>query len=512
MSAAGPLTAHRPERVAVVIPAKNEAERIEATIGAAQAITGVDLVVVVDDGSSDATSAVAMGADALVVRHKTNQGKAAAMATGAQMIALRENAERADGGAGFSEELHAEPRAPGHTGPLPVIDGDAPPPRALLFLDADMEGSATAAQPLVDAVLGEGVDMAIALLPPQAGAGGMGIVVGTARRGIERATGWTATQPLSGTRCITRETWDECQPLAPGWGVETSLTIDALTGGFWVKEIHAELRHRATGSDLRGRLHRAAQLRDVVRALARKRHVLPEEPADEELEVLEPPEALATAETVPEPAAEQDEPNAAPTTDEINETDGSDEHEDHRAADDEPEAAVDEADVWSVVPEVANAQQPDTEPSSDVPSVPDLAEEPPPLEDDAARAERRRERLVTLPVDGHFSDEETRALGDQDVEALDRRLRALPVDGSFAPDDVVYLAGIDLDALAARLRSAPVEGRFEPEHAVIVASHLAVPEPELPGSIRPPLSADEYTSLVVHAAVDAGNADPDENA
>ena len=47
MSAAGPLTAHRPERVAVVIPAKNEAERIEATIASARGIPGVDLVVVV---------------------------------------------------------------------------------------------------------------------------------------------------------------------------------------------------------------------------------------------------------------------------------------------------------------------------------------------------------------------------------------------------------------------------------------------------------------------------------
>ena len=281
MSAAGPLTAHRPERVAVVIPAKNEAERIEATIVAAREIQGVDLVVVVDDGSTDATSAVAMGADALVVRHKTNRGKAAAMATGAQMVAIREDAERADGGAGFSEELHAEPRSPGHTGPLPVIDGKDRTPRALLFVDADMESSVTTAQPLVDAVLGEGVDMAIALLPPQAGAGGMGIVVGTARRGILRATGWEATQPLSGTRCITRETWEACQPLAPGWGVETSLTIDALTGGFWVKEIETSLAHRATGKDLRGQLHRAAQLRDVVRALARRRHVLPDEPADD---------------------------------------------------------------------------------------------------------------------------------------------------------------------------------------------------------------------------------------
>ena len=204
MSAAGPLTAHRPERVAVVIPAKNEAERIEATIASARGIPGVDLVVVVDDGSSDATSAVAMGADALVVRHKTNRGKAAAMATGAQMVAIQEGAERADGGESFSEELHAEPRSPGHTGPLPVIDASDPVPRALLFLDADMGETAAAAQPLVEAVLGEGVDMAIALLPPQPGAGGMGVVVRTARRGIERATGWEAAQPLSGTRCITR--------------------------------------------------------------------------------------------------------------------------------------------------------------------------------------------------------------------------------------------------------------------------------------------------------------------
>ena len=144
MSAAGPLTAHRPERVAVVIPAKNEAERIEATIASARGIPGVDLVVVVDDGSSDATSAVAMGADALVVRHKTNRGKAAAMSTGAQMVAIQEGAERADGGESFSEELHAEPRSPGHTGPLPVIDASDPVPRALLFLDADMGESAAA--------------------------------------------------------------------------------------------------------------------------------------------------------------------------------------------------------------------------------------------------------------------------------------------------------------------------------------------------------------------------------
>ena len=445
MSTAGPLTANRPERVAVVIPAKNEAERIEATILSARRIPGVDLVVVVDDGSSDATSAVAMGADALVVRHKSNRGKAAAMATGAQLVAIREGAERADGGESFSEELHAEPREPGHTGPLPVIDPGEGAPRALLFLDADMGDSAEAAQPLVDAVLGEGVDMAIALLPPQAGASGMGIVVRTSRRGIQRATGWEPTQPLSGTRCITRETWEACLPLAPGWGVETSLTIDALTAGFWVKEIPAELHHRATGKDLRGQLHRAAQLRDVVRALARKRHLAPD--------LQDPDLGAAERSTLEEP-----EQAPLPT--------GTRDHDQEK--------------TWTVVP------QKDAEAAAD-------------------RAEQRRTTLADLPVSGEFSDDQTRELGDVDAAELDRLLRDLPVTGDFAPDDIVFLADTDLETLAVRMHDAPVASRFAPEHAVIIASHLEAEEPAIPESLAAPLSPEEYTSLVVHAAVEAEN-------
>ena len=45
--------------VAVVIPAKDEAQRIRATVRAAAELPGVDLVVVVDDGSVDGTGAVA---------------------------------------------------------------------------------------------------------------------------------------------------------------------------------------------------------------------------------------------------------------------------------------------------------------------------------------------------------------------------------------------------------------------------------------------------------------------
>lgn len=273
----------RPERVAVVIPAKDEAQRIEATVTAALSMDRVDLVVVVDDGSTDSTAAIAKGAGADVVRHRTNRGKADAMATGARVVAMREEVERANSRGEFPDLI--EEAEPGHTGPLPVVhngddDGLGAPPRALLFIDGDMQQSAANAQPLVAAVLDHGVDMAIATLPPQEGASGMGLVVRTSRNGIQKATGFEAVQPLSGTRCITRETWDAVQPLAAGWGVETGLTIDALDAGFWVKEIPADLSHRATGRDMRSQLHRAAQLRDVVKALRARRHLSPNDPLD----------------------------------------------------------------------------------------------------------------------------------------------------------------------------------------------------------------------------------------
>lgn len=232
-------TASRLGRVAVVIPAKDEAERIATTIEAALAIEGVGLVVVVDDGSSDGTAERAVAAGAQVVSHERNRGKAAAMETGAARAA----------------ELDA-----------------ADHPRALLFIDADLGQSAVAAGMLAEPVLAGEADMTIALIPPQATAGGgSGRVVRLARRGIKRATGWTATQPLSGTRCLSRPAFDAAVPLAPGWGVETGLTIDLITAGFRVIEVPCELHHRVTGSDFGGQVHRAEQYRDVWRALLRRR-------------------------------------------------------------------------------------------------------------------------------------------------------------------------------------------------------------------------------------------------
>lgn len=227
------------QRVAVVIPAKDESRRIAATVRAARAIPHVDLVLVVDDGSEDSTQHVARDAGAVVVRHSHNRGKAAAMETGAAVVAMRDTPDR--------------------------------PPRLLLFIDGDLGESAVNTAPLVPPVLEGSADFSIALLPPQVGAGGRGIVVGAARRAIAAMTGWTPTQPLSGMRCLTREAFEAATPLARGWGVETGMTIDLLRQGFTAVEVPCELRHRASGSDLRGQLHRAAQYRDVQLAVNARR-------------------------------------------------------------------------------------------------------------------------------------------------------------------------------------------------------------------------------------------------
>jgi glycosyltransferase involved in cell wall biosynthesis len=222
--------------VVVVIAAFNEQLRVAATIGSAMQIPGVAAVVVADDGSTDQTARIAAAAGARVARHVRRRGKAAAMMTGA--------AAAVEVGCGVNP---------------------------LLFLDADLEGSAVNAGLLVEPVLAGTADMTIAVFPPGAGGGGHGFVKRLAAAGIAQATGWHATAPLSGQRCLSRDLFDAVQPLARGFGVETGLTIDALRHGARVVECPAQLSHRVTGPSWRDRRHRARQYRDVWRALAARR-------------------------------------------------------------------------------------------------------------------------------------------------------------------------------------------------------------------------------------------------
>lgn len=214
-----------------LVPARNEEDIVGATVRALRALE-LDEVVVVDDASTDATAAAALGAGATVIRIPRRAGKGRAMEG-----ALRR---------------------------LPDAD-------VWLFADADL-GDSAAGLGAILAATGHGVDLAIAVLPPQEG-GGLGTVRRFAAWAIRRLAGVRTMAPLSGQRALTRACLVAVRPLAPGFGVETAMTIDAARAGFRVEEIAVPgLTHRATGRGLRGFVHRGRQGVEIVAAvLARVR-------------------------------------------------------------------------------------------------------------------------------------------------------------------------------------------------------------------------------------------------
>jgi hypothetical protein len=213
--------------VVALVAASEEAARIAATVSAVQDLA--DEVVVVDDGSKDATSSAALVAGATVLRASRRRGKGRA---------LEEALER------------------------------LPPADVWLLVDGDLGRTASRLAPLVAALREGRADVAIAAFP-KLGGGGFGMVKGTAARLIRAACGFDAREPLSGQRALTAAALAAVRPLAPGFGVEVGMTIDAVRAGLRVIEIPIEgLSHRPTGRGPRGFAHRARQGADILAAVA----------------------------------------------------------------------------------------------------------------------------------------------------------------------------------------------------------------------------------------------------
>lgn len=216
----------RGETVAVV-PAYNAAASVGATVRALLDDSRVARVVVVDDGSSDATAdeARAVGDRVIVVRHAVNGGKGAAMVTGAAA---------------------------------------APDADTLVFVDADLGSTAGS---VVDLVESARPDALVVGVPVSAdGRGGFGIVRDLASSGIESAVGVRPRSALSGQRVIPRELFDQIT-IAHRFGVETAMTIDAVRLGYTLIEVDIAADHHHRGKTAAGFAHRAGQGVDIVRAL-----------------------------------------------------------------------------------------------------------------------------------------------------------------------------------------------------------------------------------------------------
>jgi glycosyltransferase involved in cell wall biosynthesis len=227
--------------VLALVPARDEAERVGATVRALRDLPGVTEVLVVSDGSTDATAASALEAGAHCLDLPRNLGKGGAVNAGLAALMGR------------------------------VAERLSPEPAALLLADADLAETAGRLGRLLDPVLNGHADLAIADLPAQQGAGGFGVAMGLARRGIANATGRRMSEPLSGQRAVRWEALPALLPFAPDFGIEVAMTIDALRAGLRVVEIEIDLHHNPTGKDLSGLLHRARQARAIARELSRRR-------------------------------------------------------------------------------------------------------------------------------------------------------------------------------------------------------------------------------------------------
>lgn len=217
--------------VVAVVAARDEAERIAATVAALLDIPGVDRVVVADDGSRDDTAARAAGAGAAVTRRSRPRGKGAALEAGID---------------------------------LALAGG---PARVVLLADGDLGASARTLEALLPPVLSGSADLCIATFPAGAGGGGFGLVKRAARRAIAGLSAYSPVEPLSGQRAISTDVLREMRPLAHGFGVEAAMTVDAVRAGLRVVEVPCDLAHRRTGRTPAGFLHRGRQALHIGRAL-----------------------------------------------------------------------------------------------------------------------------------------------------------------------------------------------------------------------------------------------------
>jgi glycosyltransferase involved in cell wall biosynthesis len=223
------------DSLAVIVAARNEADRIGETVAALRAAFPDAAIWVADDASVDGTAELAMAAGAQVVSRGKPHGKGANVSAAAA--------------AALSVE---------------------PPPALFLLCDGDLGASAARLSPLVDEVARGECDLAVAAFRQRVG-GGFGLAVGFAHWAIRRLCGADTKAPISGQRALRVETLRATLPFAASFGMEIGMTVDAVRAGYRLGEYELELEHRATGRTASGFLHRAVQLRDFARVYASRR-------------------------------------------------------------------------------------------------------------------------------------------------------------------------------------------------------------------------------------------------
>lgn len=219
--------AEAPARVSIVLPAHNEAPTIADVVRRCRAAVPEAEILVVDDGSADATSALATAAGAEVLRLERNRGKG---------VALRLGIERTAGD-------------------------------VLVFLDADGQDDPAEIPLLLDAIA-TGADLVVG--SRFLGRFEPGAITTVNRYGTMALTaivnllfGVRVTDTLAGFRAVRRTLLERIALQARGYDIETDLLLKAIRAGGRAVEVPVRREPRTDGAS---GLH---PLVDGVRILAR---------------------------------------------------------------------------------------------------------------------------------------------------------------------------------------------------------------------------------------------------
>lgn len=209
-------------KVSAIIPAFNEAERIAAVLDPLISSPAVAEVIVVDDGSTDATAEAVERFAVRLVRLPENRGKAAAMAAGVE-----------------------------------AAHGDT-----LLFLDADLTGLTPSH---------------VADLVQAYRAGDADVVIGVFRNGrLGTDISQRIAAFLSGQRVMSRVHWERARGAVEDteFGIETALARLALKEGWRKKKVEmhgvSHIRKEEKRGFWPGFTDRMAMYWDVARSFFRK--------------------------------------------------------------------------------------------------------------------------------------------------------------------------------------------------------------------------------------------------
>lgn len=212
-------------KLVVVVPVYNESDIIEETIEGLKKIKYIDEIVVVNDGSTDDTLKIIDKLNVSVINLSKNYGKGYAMRKA-----------------------------------IETLEYDY-----IGFIDGDLGNTSMQTEFLILPVINNEADLSIAEFPKASIKGGFGILKSFAIKGVYYFTKQEVKACLSGQRVYRKGLIDQIDYIPNGYGIEVAMTIQAINKGFSIIEIPLTMKHRYSGRNFKGFLHRGKQFFNILK-------------------------------------------------------------------------------------------------------------------------------------------------------------------------------------------------------------------------------------------------------